>query len=230
MKDVVRHKATIGDPNGEDTDKQSEGDYEPVTDKAGKIVGSATKGGLRDSKSSFTPGGGVFTSLKDQLQSDEVKAILASKDCPKARTFGEMIPLAYTISKKNIQTFNSNLCHLPYDKYRVIRDDGTEELPPDVYASNYSGRVDFAREVLECNMRNLVRLKIMEKLGINQYNVNETLDHKIKRIKVQEDYDATPGNPDDDDGETPGGVEDEDDDDDGETPGEYAGETIKPSE
>ena len=43
-----------------------------------------------------------FEPLKDQLKSDEIKAILASKDCPKARTFGEMIPLAYTISKKNI--------------------------------------------------------------------------------------------------------------------------------
>jgi hypothetical protein len=43
-----------------------------------------------------------FASLKDQLNQDEIKAILASKDCPKARTFGEMIPLAYAISKKNI--------------------------------------------------------------------------------------------------------------------------------
>jgi len=77
-----------------------------------------------------------------------------------------MIPLAYTISKKNIQTYNTNLCHLPYDKYRIVRDDGTEEIPPDVFANTYEGRLDYAREVLECNMRNLVRLKIMEKLGI----------------------------------------------------------------
>lgn len=128
-----------------------------------------------------------FESLKDQLKQDEIKAILASKDCPKARTFGEMIPLAYTISKKNIQTYNTNLCHLPYDKYRVIRDDGTEEIPPDVYADTYEGRCDYAREVLECNMRNLVRLKIMEKLGINMSNVNEVLDHRIKKTKKTDD-------------------------------------------
>jgi hypothetical protein len=122
-----------------------------------------------------------FESLKDQLKQDEIKAILASKDCPKARTFGEMIPLAYTISKKNIQTQNTNLCHLPYDKYRVIREDGTEEIPPDVFANTYEGRQDYAREVLECNMRNLVRLKIMEKLGIDQDNVNTYVDNRVKK-------------------------------------------------
>ena len=132
-----------------------------------------------------------FESLKDQLKQDEIKAILASKDCPKARTFGEMIPIAYTISKKNIQTYNTNLCHLPYDKYRIIRDDGTEEIPPDVYADTYEGRVDYAREVLECNMRNLVRLKIMEKLGINQSNVNEVLDHRIRKVKKADDEQST---------------------------------------
>jgi hypothetical protein len=123
-----------------------------------------------------------FASLKDQLKSDEVKAILASKECPKARTFGEMIPLAYTISKKNIQTYNPNLCHLPYDKFRVVRDDGTEEIPPDVYSNTYEGRCDYAREILECNMRNLVRLKIMEKLGISQENINEVIDHRYTKI------------------------------------------------
>lgn len=92
-----------------------------------------------------------------------------------------MIPLAYTISKKNILTVNPNLCHLPYDKYRVVRDDGTEEIPPDVYANTYEGRSDYAREILECNMRNLVRLKIMEKLGISLANVNEVLDHRLRR-------------------------------------------------
>jgi hypothetical protein len=76
---------------------------------------------------------------------------------------------------------------LPYDKYRVVRDDGTEEIPPDVYANTYEGRVDYAREVLECNMRNLVRLKIMEKLGINQDNVNEVLDHRIRKTKKVSD-------------------------------------------
>jgi hypothetical protein len=94
-----------------------------------------------------------------------------------------MIPLAYTISKKNILTVNPNLCHLPYDKYRVVRTDGTEEIPPDVYANTYEGRMDYAREVLECNMRNLVRGKIMEKLGINLDNVTEVLDHRLRREK-----------------------------------------------
>lgn len=94
-----------------------------------------------------------------------------------------MIPLAYTISKKNILTVNPNLCHLPYDKYRVIREDGTEEIPPDVYANTMEGRMDYAREVLECNMRNLVRQKIMEKLGITMENVNEVLDHRLRREK-----------------------------------------------
>lgn len=125
------------------------------------------------------------------MKQDEIKAILASKDCPKARTFGEMIPIAYTISKKNIQTYNTNLCHLPYDKYRVVRDDGTEEIPPDVYADTYEGRVDYAREVLECNMRNLVRLKIMEKLGINQGNVNEVLDHRIRKTRKADDQSSS---------------------------------------
>jgi hypothetical protein len=72
---------------------------------------------------------------------------------------------------------------LPYDKYRPIRDDGTEEIPPDVFADTYEGRVDYAREVLECNMRNLVRLKIMEKLGINSTNVNVVLDHRVRKTR-----------------------------------------------
>ena len=50
-----------------------------------------------------------------------------------------------------------------------------------MFANNYEGRVEFAREVLECNMRNLVRLKIMEKLGIDQSNVNEVYEKKKKQ-------------------------------------------------
>ena len=89
-----------------------------------------------------------------------------------------MIPLAYSISKKNIQTHNTNLCHLPYDKYRKIRDDGSEEIPPDVYAESYQGRRDFAREVLECHMRNIIRKKIMDRLGLNLDNINNIIDYE----------------------------------------------------
>lgn len=165
--------------------------YEPedegIIAQKGKPIGGAASAMLAGLKKGIKQ---KFEPLKDQLKQDEIKAILASKDCPKARTFGEMIPLAYTISKKNIQTQNTNLCHLPYDKYRVIRDDGTEEIPPDVFANTYEGRQDYAREVLECNMRNLVRLKIMEKLGITQENVNSFVDNRVKKKSAPSEQDS----------------------------------------
>ena len=124
-----------------------------------------------------------YLTLREQLNQDDIKRIIASRDCPKARTFGEMVPLAFTVNKKKIQTENTNLCHLPYDRWRVIKDDGTEELPHDVYGNDEEGRRMYARDVLECNMRNLVRTKIMEKMGYNEDNINEPLYYKFKKKK-----------------------------------------------
>ena len=112
--------------------------------------------------------------LKKQLEPiQEIKDILASSSCPEARPFTEQYPIAYQISRDNITNRNRYLNHLPYDRYREIDEHGLENLPVDVYTDDYEGRIEYAREVLECNMRNMIRQKMMQGQNITVEMVQE---------------------------------------------------------
>ena len=70
--------------------------------------------------------------------------------------------MAYRIKKDVLITTNEDLIHLPYDQYRKINDQGMEPLPKDVYNEDENGRWLFARAILERNVRNMIRRKIMQ--------------------------------------------------------------------
>ena len=99
----------------------------------------------------------VQKQIQHLLNAPHIRKILSSENCPQIRPFGEQKP---EMAQKNNE--NIELRRLPFDEYRDLDEDGVEPAPLDVYDWSEQGRLQYIRELLETNARNMVRLHLLQ--------------------------------------------------------------------